>query len=292
MEASVIPVLYQDWLLLLKLEAPAFRRGEESLSVISACSKVPVGYEGIKVNKLGSDKGVVETPLSTGRYFLTFNEELYIFPIHTKTTVWEDQPNTDGNESFNISTKDGGKFRINAGITFKVIAGESPKVLSKWRSDIDTIENTHFKRLIQDAFTKEGSKYSAFEVMGKRTEIKENVELYIKPYLAEYGIDVEQVFLIDVDPPEAIKGAMNAKMAAEEKTAQVMIQIKEAEANAQIAIAKAKGEADAINIKGDALRNNPEVLKLEIIQKWDGKLPSVTNGDANGFIINLEAIKD
>jgi hypothetical protein len=31
-EASVIPVLYQDWLLLLKLEATAFRRGEESPS--------------------------------------------------------------------------------------------------------------------------------------------------------------------------------------------------------------------------------------------------------------------
>ena len=57
------------------------------VSIISACSKVPVGYEGIKVNKLGSDKGVVEEPLSTGRYLLTWNEELFIFPIHTKTTV-------------------------------------------------------------------------------------------------------------------------------------------------------------------------------------------------------------
>ena len=104
---------------------------------------------------------------SNGRHTSQANEELFIFPIHTKTTVWEDRNDTNGNESFNISTKDGGKFRIDAGITFKVIAGESPKVLSKWRADIDTIENTHFKRLIQDAFTKEGSKYSAFEVMGR-----------------------------------------------------------------------------------------------------------------------------
>lgn len=262
------------------------------VSFISACSKVPVGYEGIKVNKLGSGRGVVETPLSTGRYLLTLNEELFIFPIHTKTTVWEDRNDTNGNESFNISTKDGGKFRIDAGITFKVIAGDSPKVLSKWRADIDTIENTHFKRLIQDAFTKEGSKYSAFEVMGRRNEIKENVEAYIKAYLADYGIDVEQVFLIDVDPPAAIKDAMNAKMAAEEKTAQVMIQIKEAEANAQIAIAKAKGESDAINIKGAALRNNPEVLKLEVIQKWDGKLPMVSTDSNNGLIFNLDSFKE
>ena len=36
MEASVIPVLYQDWLLPLKLEAPAFRHGEESRKYRSA----------------------------------------------------------------------------------------------------------------------------------------------------------------------------------------------------------------------------------------------------------------
>ena len=69
-----------------------------------------------------------------------------------------------------------------------------------------------------------------------------------------------------------------------------MIQIKEAEANAQIAIAKAKGESDAINIKGAALRDNPEVLKLEIIQKWDGKLPMVSTDSDNGLIFNLESL--
>lgn len=65
-----------------------------------------------------------------------------------------------------------------------------------------------------------------------------------------------------------------------------------ASANAQIALAKAKGESDAINIKGAALRNNPEVLKLEVIQKWDGKLPMVSTDSNNGLIFNLDSFKE
>lgn len=40
------------------------------VSFISACSKVPVGYEGIKVNKLGSGRGVmVSTDSNNGLIF-------------------------------------------------------------------------------------------------------------------------------------------------------------------------------------------------------------------------------
>lgn len=36
---------------------------------------------------------------------------------------------------------------------------------------------------------------------------------------------------------------------------------------------RAKAEAEAIAIKAKALRDNPDIIQLNAIEKWDGKLP-------------------
>jgi hypothetical protein len=51
----------------------------------------------------------------------------------------------------------------------------------------------------------------------------------------------------------------------------------EGEARAKLAIARA--EAEAINLRGAALRDNPSLIDLTIAERWDGKLPT-TNGGA------------
>ena len=59
-----------------------------SLLAMAACSKVPVGNVGIKVNLYGSDKGINATELPTGRYWIGVNEELFVFPTFTQTYSW------------------------------------------------------------------------------------------------------------------------------------------------------------------------------------------------------------
>ncbi len=62
-----------------------------------------------------------------------------------------------------------------------------------------------------------------------------------------------------------------AALAAQAKVAQA-----QAEADQQIALAR--GEAESIKIRGEALRQNPEVARLQAINKWNGVLPSVVGG--------------
>ena len=56
-------------------------------------------------------------------------------------------------------------------------------------------------------------------------------------------------------------------------------------ADAQLAIAKAN--AQAINVEGDALRNNPSVIELRKIEKWDGHLPQIVG--ATTPFVNLSS---
>ena len=50
---------------------------------------------------------------------------------------------------------------------------------------------------------------------------------------------------------------------------------------------EAKAQAEAIEIKGAALRKNPEILKLRAIERWDGVVPRVNLGGNAIPLINL-----
>lgn len=249
-----------------------------STLLLSACSRVDVGHEGIIVNKLGGEKGMEREAVPVGRHWVGFNEELFIYPTYTQTRVWTDdnRSGSESSEEFNITTSDGGTFAVDIGVNFKVGTGMAPLVFEKWRKDINYVTNNHIYRLIQDEFTKAGSDYTAFDVMAKRSEIVERVELAIKEKLLVHGIVIENVFMIGINPPEAIRKAMESKMKAVELTSQRQQEIEQSRAEAEKLIVEAQGKAQAIDIEGKALAANPEVLKARAIEKWDGILPKVT----------------
>ncbi len=47
-------------------------------------------------------------------------------------------------------------------------------------------------------------------------------------------------------------------------------------------VIKAKGEAESIVLRGKALRENPSVLELQIIERWDGITPLVVGPGVTG----------
>ena len=49
-------------------------------------------------------------------------------------------------------------------------------------------------------------------------------------------------------------------------------------------LAAAQAEADAISIKGKALRENPATIELSAIEKWNGVLPTITGTSAVPFV--------
>ena len=65
--------------------------------------------------------------------------------------------------------------------------------------------------------------------------------------------------------------AQNETKRIEEESRQEVIR---AEAKAKAKLALAEADAKAVEIRGKALKENPNVVSLEAINKWDGKLPA------------------
>lgn len=70
-------------------------------------------------------------------------------------------------------------------------------------------------------------------------------------------------------------------MVAEQQAAQARFTQVQTQTEAETAIIRARGEAEAIKVRGEALKLNPAFLRLQIVERWNGKSPLVVPADLN-----------
>jgi len=93
---------------------------------------------------------------------------------------------------------------------------------------------------------------------------------------------IEDIALSDISLSPELNAAIEQKMTQKEEAERAKFAQRQAEIDAQTAVIKAKGEAESIQIRGEALRQNPSLIKLQIVEKWDGISPLVVGGDGEG----------
>ena len=263
---------------------------------LAACSRVESGHVGIKVNLLGSEKGVSTQELTPGRYYIGVNEELYVFPTFTQNCQWTAAPiegrgcaNSSTDEAIRFQTSEGMKVWADVGIAFAVDPAKVSDIFQKFRKGIVEISDSYVRRIVQDAFIASAAKYKVEYIYGEgKVQLLKDVNDMVAAKLKPSGIIVEQVFLLgDIGVPQQVTDAINAKITATQKTLQRENEVAQVKAEADKAREQAKGEADAaltlaranaeaINLKGKAIRENPGVVQLNAVDKWDGKLPVYT----------------
>ncbi len=93
---------------------------------------------------------------------------------------------------------------------------------------------------------------------------------------------VEDLLLSDLSLSSELNAAIEQKMTQREEAERAKFVQRQAEIEAETAIIKGKGDAEAIEIRGRALRENPAFIKLQIVEQWDGVSPQVVGGGGNG----------
>lgn len=253
------------------------------------CDRVEPGNVGIKVNKLGDDKGVGEV-VGVGRYWTGWNTEVYIFPTFKQMKTYED--------AFNFQMSDGTTIGYHIGVAYKVDPTKVTTVFQTYRKGVDDITDTDLRQKIANALNRLASRMSTDKFIdGGKAELLENALKEIQSDMGPVGIQVISLSYVGRPeyPPTVIE-SINAKVTANQKTLQREQEVKQREAEANMLRAEADGQADAklklaeaeaksIQIRGQALRENPEVLQLEAINKWNGTLPQyMTSGTNTPFI--------
>jgi len=263
-----------------------------SALLLAACSKVPAGNVGVKFQMYGDGKGALQE-LPPGRYWVGWGYEMYTFPTFTQTYTFT-RSATEGrpvDESISFQTSQGLTVNADVGITYHIDPSKVTLIFQKYRKGIDEITDVYLRNMVRDALVKEAASLDIESVYGKgKANLIESVQHDVSDEVGPVGIVVEKIYWIgELRLPENVVQSINAKIQATQMAEQRQNEVAQAQAEAQKVEAEAQGqaqaritiaeaEAKAIALKGEALRQNPNVVQMSAIEKWDGRLPTYSGG--------------
>jgi len=136
---------------------------------------------------------------------------------------------------------------------------------------------------IQEGVKAVTARFTAEELITKREEVKEQIKLNLTNRLFEHTIVVDEFNIIDFEFSPAFNEAIESKVRAEQLKLKADRDLERIKIEKEQMIAAAQGKAEAIRIEAQALMQNPKVVELRWIEKWDGKVPTYW-GEASPFI--------
>ena len=136
---------------------------------------------------------------------------------------------------------------------------------------------------VQEAIKEVAATHSAEQIVKDRETVKKKSLALAQRKIGSNFLEVVDIVLYDIALSPELEQAIELKMVQEQEAAKAKFTQLKAQIEAETAIIRAKGEAEAIEVRGQALRANPDFIKLEIVQNWDGKSPLVvgSEGGAN-----------
>ena len=264
---------------------------------VAACSYVPAGNVGIKVNLLGGEKGVESEVLGVGRYWVGWNEELYVFPTFMQNYVWtagvdEGSPN---DESISFQTADGMTANADIGISYSIDPEKVSIIFQTYRRGVEEITDTFLRNMVRDALVKQSSNKPIEYVYGAgKSELLASVQKDVADQVAPLGINIGKIYWIgEIRLPPTVIDSINAKNAATQMAQQRQNEVAQAKAEADKKIEDARGEAESILRVAEAQAKankllaeslTTEFVQYQAITKWDGQLPKMTGSAAVPFI--------
>ncbi len=140
---------------------------------------------------------------------------------------------------------------------------------------------------IQEAVKAVTSQYTAEELVTRRSEVSENMNIKLQEKLKNRGIIIEGFNIINFSFSEQFNQAIESKQTAEQLALKAQRDLDRIKIEGEQKIVQAKAEAEGLRAQKQEI--TPELLKLreieakiKMIEKWDGKLPGVMAGDS-GF---------
>lgn len=261
-----------------------------------------VQIKGQEVGVMYTPSGIVETPLHSGWHIVAPWNKVYRMDktvwVYTFAQVAKDG-STPNSDAIWAPTSDAFKLGYDISVTWRIDPDQAAWVYSniseqdgsdearyKW------IEDNIIRAYTKSALTTVTKNYNVIEAYSiKRDEIQQKTFELLRKELEYNKLILEAVNIREVHYNKEYEDAINKKKLAEQEalrlvdvTKQKEEQLKQSRIDKDIKIQQAQGEAEALRIKGNSINTSPQIVELESVNKWDGKLPNVLIMGSNGNV--------
>lgn len=180
----------------------------------------------------------------------------------------------------NISVQTNDSQFVNAIIKaqVKIDSNKAFEYFSKYKDknleDISSLLSSTMQKQLETITTQ----YNIMDVLGaKRDEIVNKSLDLIQKELLKDGISVLRITLVDTDAGEQIEKAIANEAVAKKEAETAEYKKQKAQLEGEAKVIEAQKEKEANELISKTLTD--ELLMEQFIEKWDGKLPTVTGGE-------------
>lgn len=227
-----------------------------------AVERIDAGCTGIRVNLIGSNKGVDDITEVTGYVlYMPLFTAIYEFPTYTQS---KDFP------EFKVNSKDGSEFLVDPNFSYYVDTKYVPSIFRHFRKTLPELEDGFLRNVILDCYRIAANGFTSDSLVSNRQLFEDEVQKKLIKVLKIEGFVFQQL-TSNLEPPASLKAAIDQKNKTIQESMQAENKIRQAEADAKVLKIKTDAEKYQNDMKSNALSSL--VIQQMFIEKWDGKLP-------------------
>jgi prohibitin 2 len=244
----------------------------ESVVIVQAGHRGVVLYVGAVENRVLGE-GV--------HYILPFAEQ--VIPLEVRTLKFEANASAASNDLQEVATVIALNYHIDpskANLIYQQLGADyADRIIAP---------------TIQESVKASVAKFNAEQLITQRETAKATIAQAIRNTLSARNILVENVFITDFKFSESFSRQVESKVVAFQKylteqnnlkAVQVIANqtVVQAQAQARANVARASGEAQAIKLITEQLRQSPQYLQWQAINRWNGQMPYALGSGAFPF---------
>jgi regulator of protease activity HflC (stomatin/prohibitin superfamily) len=217
------------------------------------------------------------------------------------------------NAKSTAASKDLQTVSTEVNVTYSV-NGELAPLMFQRIGDTRKVAAALVEPAIQESVKAVTAQYTAEELVTKRAQVKIAIQTAIEEFIGKTlsekdianGVRLANVaitdFVFSVEFNKAIESKVKAEQEALRAKNEFLMRVTQAEASeAEVKLAadakaystqvESEARANAIKIEAAALRDNPAIIELRGIERWDGALPKFSGSSAVPFL-NLDSMTE
>lgn len=149
----------------------------------------------------------------------------------------------------------------------------------------EVVESSMLDPLVQETFKAVTARYTAEGLIKERDKVANEIKQILSQKCKVYGVDVKEINITHFEFTKEFTIAIEQKIVAEQLALKAKNDLKRIETEAQQKITEARGDTEALRLKRVNLTK--DLILLDAIKKWDGKLPQVVGSGVP--LLNLKS---
>ncbi len=229
---------------------------------------VPAGHTGV-VTRFGA---VDDTVLNEGLH-ITVPFVTRVVDVNNQVLKAEVQSSS--------ASKDLQTVRSTVALNYRIGTGSASSVYKNIGLDY---ENVIITPAMQESVKSVTAQYTAEQLITNRQAVGDEIKSTITAKITPYGFTAESLNIVDFQFSDEFNTAIESKQTAQQNALKAQQDLARIKIEAEQKVAQAQAEAESYKLKSQEITD--KMIQMEMIDKWDGKLPIVVSDGNSIFDID------